>query len=366
MLDKKHVTITLTYWLTFSSFIVSIICLSVFLKGTNSSGDVGIAMWAIFLFTFTLVSVPLHMLLFVLTIILSFTNAKRSLVWVYVYILLTVVGHVTIAANYGAFNDTTVPPIEVSSTETLMRQAFSTGINADVIKVKQAIAEGLDVNSGLRQGNVPYLVQAASYADVPTLTLLLKAGADPNIKAKSEYMPRNQVSINNAKALDVIMFADNGDIRKSIEILLAAGAVSDNTLMKLGSCRKGDFALFAYANDLGAKTLDKADALVDANKKNCLHHAIQANKVSFLQKLLFDPEYENENAKALLNVGNKENQFPLDLALILKHYEAALIIIKAGGSANRNWSIQQTLDNDSTDPALIELKELLDKIILKA
>jgi hypothetical protein len=83
-------------------------------------------------------------------------------------------------------------------------------------------------------------VQVASYADVPTIQALLATGADPNKQTSIDYSPRRKVAINHASPLDVVMFAEHGNVLKSIELLLAAGAKPQNTLMKLGVCRKGN------------------------------------------------------------------------------------------------------------------------------
>ena len=359
MSQNKDISIKWIYRLTFCAFVVSLICLFVFNKVISSSGDTGIAMWAIFIFTFTLVSAPLHGFLFVLTLIQSFRGFVKSLRWVYLYILVTVSGHLAIAAKHGAFTSSSVEVVQLTPTQKLMRSAFSRGTTADITKLRQAISQGVDVNSGDYNGFVPYLVKAASYADVAAIQLLLNAGADPNKPSQLEYMPRMNVSINNASPLDVVMFADHGDILKSIEVLLNAGASPENTLLKLGACRKGDLSLFEYANSLGAKTLQEATELVDANGKNCLHHAAEANQAAFLQALLFEPKYKEENAQHLLEIANEYSKFPLDLALILKNYESALVIIKAGGKTNQTWSQKEILENIPTSSLQSEIKALL-------
>jgi hypothetical protein len=243
MNSEKGINPKIVYWLTFCAFIVNIVCLVVFFKGVSVSGDTGIAMWAIFLFSFFLVSIPLHMLLLVLALVQSFLSTRHSFKWLYVYLLITVVGLVVIAAKYGAFDDWFAPSLEqpqLTSAEIIMQRALNTGTSADIAKVHQALDQGLDANSGLRKGLVPYLVQAASYADAPTIQALLQAGADPNKQTSIQYSPRRRVSLNHASPLDVVMFADHGNVLKSIELLLAAGADPQNTLMNLGSCRKGN------------------------------------------------------------------------------------------------------------------------------
>lgn len=362
MNSDKGINPKIAYWFTFIAILVNIVCLITFFKMQNTSGDTGIAMWAIFLFSFFLVSIPLHMGLLVLALVQTFISTKHSFKWLYAYLIITFVGFVAIAAKNDAFDDWFTPsyePPQLTSAEIIMQRTFNTGTSADIKQVQQALDQGLDANSGIRKGQVPYLVQAASYADAPTIQLLLQAGADPNKQTSIQYSPRWRVSINNASPLDVVMFSDFGNVLKSIELLLASGADPQNTLMKLGACRKGNMALFEYANKLTANAIAPDKGLVDADGKNCIHHAAESNQVVFLQTLLFSEDYKTENLEQLLLNTNNFSQFPLDVALVEKHYGAAIEIVKAGGKANRKWSITQVLESTSQDPSLTELQALL-------
>ena len=265
------------------------------------------------------------------------------------------------AAKYGAFEDKSRQVMTLTSSEQLMHSALNTGTESDISKIQQALDAGVDPNSGLFQGSIPYLVKVASYADVPAIQMFLAVGANPNITTPGEHTPSRQVSILDASPLDVVMFAYHGDIIKSIEVLLDAGADPHNSFMKLGACRKGDMALFAYANSLDPNKLGDATHLEDANGKNCLHHAVEANQVAFLQQLLFNDQYADENAQLLLARGNKTRKLPLDLALILEHYEIAIMLIKAGAKANLQWYVNKTLENTANHPHLTELKTILRK-----
>jgi hypothetical protein len=114
---------------------------------------------------------------------------------------------------------------------------------------------------------------------------------------------------------------------------------------------------------LTANAIAGDKGLIDADGKNCIHHAAELNQVVFLQKLLFSHEYKTENVEQLLRNANNFSQFPLDVALVEKHYGAAIEIVKAGGKTNRTWSITQVLESTSQDPTLTELKTLLLKDI---
>lgn len=360
MNSNKGINPKIVYWLTFFAFLVNIVCLVVFLKVGSSSGDTGIAMWAIFLFSFFLVSVPLHMGLLVLALVQSFLTTKNSFNWLYGYLLITAIVFTVIAAKYGAFDDffestSKHPPL--TSAQVVMQQAFNSGPSADIAKVRQALAEGVDVNSGSHPRGLPYLVLAAKNADALTIQTLLDAGADPNKLASTQYLLSHGVAINHPSPLDLVMFAEHGDIRKSIELLLAAGAEPQNNMMKLGACRKGNLELFEYAISLTANRNIDDKVLADANGKNCIHHAAELNQVGFLQKILFSEK--NENIQHLLFSANKNKQFPLDVALTKKHYAAAIEIVKAGGKANQKTRIKRVLENTSQDPVLTELKTFI-------
>jgi hypothetical protein len=154
MTADKEINPKIIYWLTFCGVAVNIVCLVVFLEGVSTSGDTGITMWAIFLFDFFLVSVSLHMLLLVLALVQSFISTKHAFKWVYVYILITVIGFVAIAAKYGALDDwfaSSAEQPQLTASEILMQRAFNTATSADIAKEQQALAQGLDANSGFHQ-----------------------------------------------------------------------------------------------------------------------------------------------------------------------------------------------------------------------
>lgn len=93
--------------------------------------------------------------------------------------------------------------------------------------------------------------------------------------------------------------------------------------------------------------------------QTCLHHAAETNRVSFLRALLFDPAYKGEKTKQMLVMSNHIGQAPLDVAITRKHFEAALLILKAGGKANKEESLKDVMRNQANDPVLDELKNLI-------
>ncbi|MCP3677620.1 MAG: hypothetical protein GY721_08565, partial [Deltaproteobacteria bacterium] len=56
---------------------------------------------------------------------------------------------------------------------------------------------------------------------------------------------------------------------------------------------------------------------------------------------------------------NHIGQTPLDVAIIREHFEAAILMAKAGGKAKKEGPLKDVLRNQVDDPVLDELKELL-------
>ena len=61
----------------------------------------------------------------------------------------------------------------------------------------------------------------------------------------------------------------------------------------------------------------------------------------------------------MLVMSNHVGRTPLDVAITKKHFEAALLIVKAGGKANQDESIKDVLKSQVEDPVIEELKELM-------
>jgi ankyrin repeat protein len=234
-----------------------------------------------------------------------------------------------------------------------LEQAISRGPSSKIDDVLDALKDGANPDAGIFDNRLPYLVIAASRSDVPAIKALLDAGADPNMRATIDYE-----DIKNPLPLDVVTFSEYSGVAESVELLLAAGADPSQSIMKLGACRRGDLSLYNRIQN------SDTSILFDAKDQNCLHHAAETNQVAFLNALLFDLAYKGEKIKEMLVMSNHIGRTPLDVAIAKKHFEAALLIAKAGGKANREGSIKDVMRNQVEDPVLEELKELIlrDKI----
>jgi len=58
-------------------------------------------------------------------------------------------------------------------------------------------------------------------------------------------------------------------------------------------------------------------------------------------------------------MSNHIGQTPLDVAITREHFEAALLIVKAGGKENKEASLKDVMRNQADDPVLDELKNLI-------
>jgi hypothetical protein len=65
------------------------------------------------------------------------------------------------------------------------------------------------------------------------------------------------------------------------------------------------------------------------------------------------------NLRASMEYGAINNPVPLDVAIFREHFEAAILIAKAGGKINKKEVLDHALRNQSGNPALVELGELL-------
>lgn len=349
---KNGVNVKIINWLTLIALLLSLFCFFIFVYGVNQSGDTAIAMWAIFVFSFALLSAPLHGFLLLLACSQFFLASRSGFKWLNLYLSISVLAHALVGYQYGAFDDVIDPPVSLTPAEISLQRAFNRH-PIDISALESAISEGLDVNSGLMQGWVPYLVQASSMADVAAIQELLKAGANPNQATKGEYSPRFRVSINQAKPLDVLMFADNGDIHKSLTLLLDAGAKPEFSLMRLGACRKGDIGLWQKAVALGAQEQ------TDAGQKTCLHHAVEMDRTEFIHQLFSLINGNQTTLFSQLQSVSKNNQTPLDLAIGLKHYQAAIALVKRGGVVNQKWMITRLMEDTTQQTELVNLQALL-------
>ncbi len=343
----------LIYHLTLVALAVSIISLVLFKIGIQTSGDTGLTLWFILLLLLVYVSAPLHGIILVGALIQLIKGNGSAFRWVYIYLIVTICGHLTVGYSHGAFEsqlikiDRFIRSIEEPA-QLKLEQAISRGPSSKIEDVLAALADGANPNAGIFNNRVPYLVLAASRADVPSIKALLDAGADPNVRATMEFG-----SIKNPLPLDVVTFAKYEGVADSVELLLAAGADPSQSIMKIGACRHGDLSLYGRTKSTGARFL------FDVKGQTCLHHAADTNQVTFLKALLFDPVYKGEKTKEMLVMSNHIGQTPLDVAITREHFEAATLLAKAGGKANKEGRLKDVMRNHADDPILDELKELL-------
>ena len=341
------------YRLTLVAFMVSTISLVLFVGVVQSSSDTSLALWFILLVLLICVSVPLHGIVLVGALIQLIKGNGSAFRWVYLYLIVAISGHLVVGYSQGAFESQLIDIARfkrsiVEPAQLKLEQAISRGPSSKIDDVLAALADGANPNAGIADNRIPYLVIAASRSDVPAIRALLDAGADPNLRASIEYD-----FIKNPLPLDVVTFSEYNGVADSVELLLAAGADPSQSIMKLGACRRGDLSLYDRSKNSGASVL------LDVKDQTCLHHAAETNQIAFLNALLFDPAYKGEKTKEMLVMSNHIGRSPLDVAITKEHFEAAILMVKAGGKANKEGTLKDVLRNQSNDPALDELKELI-------
>jgi len=332
---------------------VSIVSLVIFFGGVQSSSSTSLALWFILLSLLVFVSAPLHGIVLVAALFQLIKGNGKAFMWVYLYLVIAISGHLMVGYQHGAFESQLIDlaRFKRSITEPAqvkLEQAISRGPVSNIDDVLAALADGANPDAGIFDGRLPYLVLAASRSDVPILKALLDAGADPNLRAAIEYK-----NIKNPLPLDVVTFSEYGGVTDSVELLLAAGADPSGSFMQLGACRRGDLFLFGRAK----RSDDRV--LLDTKDNTCLHHAAETNQTAFLKALLFDPAYGGEKAKEMLAMRNHIGQFPLDVAVRGEHFEAAVLIAKAGGKANKDGTHGDLMRNQADDPGLNALKDII-------
>ncbi len=343
----------LIYRLTWIALLVSIISLVLLVVGNQSKGDTSLTLWFILLLLLVYVSAPLHGIILIGSLVQLIKGNGWAIRWVYLYLILAVSGHLIVGYSQGAFDSQLIKIARFKRSieepaQLKLEQAISRGPSSKIEDVQAALADGANPNAGIFDNRLPYLVVAASRADVPVIKALLDAGADPNMRATIEYE-----SIENPLPLDVVAFSEYQGVAVSVELLLAAGADPSQSIMKIGACRRGDLSLYGQTESSGARVL------FDMKGQTCLHHAAETNQLAFLKALLFDPAYKNEKTREMLVMNNHRGQTPLDVAVSSEHFEAAVLMAKAGGKANKKEPLKDVLRNQADNPVLDELKELL-------
>lgn len=342
------------YKLTWLALVLALVSLGLFTAALQAAGDTGLVIFWFLLFpVFAFLSIPVHGFVLVSSLFQTWQGNGRAYRWVYVYLLVAVVGHLGVAARYGAFDELWRDAVEmkrlvVEPGQVKLEHVFRSGRVSDVQDVRDALASGANPNGGIFDNRLPFLAVAASKADVPTMTVLLDGGADPNRRATIDHGV-----VQKPLPLDMLAFAETGRVRDGVELLLAFGADPSDSVLKLGACKQGDLSLYDLAMEVGARGSS------DLKHQTCLHHAAAENRVEMLAALLNDPAYEKEGAREYLGVGDRSGRFPLDVAIAEEYFEAALLIARAGGRANKEWSLERLMRNPSPDPTLQELRMLL-------
>lgn len=343
----------LIYRFTWIAFLVSIISLALLVGVTQSNSTTSFTLWFILLHLLVYVSTPLHGILLIGALLQLLKGNGKAFKWVYFYLVIAISGHLVVGYSQGAFESQLIKIARFKRSieepaQLKLEEAINRGPSSKIEDVRAALADGANPNAGIFDNRVPYLVVAASRADVPTIEALLDAGADPNKRATIEYN-----SIKNPLPLDVVTFAEYEGIADSVDLLIAAGADSSQSIMEIGACRLGDLSLYDRNKSSGARVL------FDVKGRNCLHHAADTNQVAFIKALLFNPAYQEEKTEEMLVMSNNIGRAPLDVAIARQHFEAAVLMVKAGAKVNKDGLLNDLLKNQENDPVLNELKELL-------
>lgn len=319
---------------------------------STSGGDVGLGWGVVFLACFIFISIPLFGL-FILLLAINVSQAGlMDLRWLICYALLSLSGHLYLAYVSGFFDEwiaefqqyqrSVAEPGQVKLEQALYRSPIS-----NIDDVLDAIKQGADPNKEIAGNRMTFLVLAASRSDIPTIKALLDAGAAPNTRAVGHSFSKSP------SPLDVAAFSEYGRNVEMVELLIAAGAEPSQSLLRLGACHRGDLKLYNLAYELAVIPQK------DDQHQNCLHHVASNNQVEFLELILFDPHYNQVINSSILNSENYIGQFPLDIAAGKKHFQLALQLYRAGGKANKKWTIERLLDDPTPDPYLDELKRLI-------
>jgi len=277
------------YRFTWVALAVSLLSLVLIAGVEEASADTSTALWLILLLLLMFVSIPLHGLIIVVSLIQLVKGNGSSFRWIYLYLTIAVVGHAVVAGNLGAFegiaNDISQFRMETEEPgQVKLEKALKLGPLSNILEVSEALASGADPNGAIFDNRMPFLVLVASRADTQAIKVLLDAGADLNRRSSINQVMKG-ATVENASALDIVLFSEYGDIVGSVKLLLTAGSE--------------------------------------------------------------------------LSIANRSGQYPLDVAIANKHFEAALHILKAGGKANKKNSIEYVLENSSQDSHLEEIRELL-------
>ena len=357
------------YKLTFIALAVSLLTLFAFIgaiEGGNSESKT--AFMLIFMILLFFLSLPLHLYLTISTLLYRKKYDNNPFRWIYFYLVITISCHVAVAGSMGAFSETTEEinrfirtidnPAQVKLENMLKR------FNANVDDVQDALNEGANPNGYIsyksknHELKMPFLIQAVANRDFPATKALINAGANPNVHSPIKH-ESGVLVLEKPHVLDISLLNDDSESQKITELLLTAGSETTQSIMKLTACRRGDIALYQRATKLGI------NQTTGNNNYTCLHLAASTNRAAFIEKLYSSMDSNKEDLNQMLSVRNMLEQFPLDVALYMKNYQAALQIAKIGGTANTPKNIEYALKEKTQEPHLLELQKILSKLPLE-
>lgn len=219
---------TFIYRLTWMALAVSLLSLILIVAVVQAGGDTSTALWLILLLLLLFVSIPLHGLLLVTSLLRLIKGNARSLRWVFLYLAITVIGHALVAGKLGAFQGVSDNVSQLgrqlnTPAQVKLEKALLRGPVSNIDEVRLALSSGADPNGSVFDGRMPLLVLVASRADAQAIETLLDAGADPNRRSSIDHAVRG-ATVENASALDIVLFSERNDIAGSVRQLLAAGA----------------------------------------------------------------------------------------------------------------------------------------------
>jgi len=345
------------YWKVVSADALVLFVLGViWLNAKSSSGDQSIALGAIFLVSFIFVCTPLLVVVLVFALEkLKSQGCKRNKLAI-AYLVLSFSLHGLLAYDAGFFdqwidNYQRQQYDQANPAQTKLRHAMSSGPIPNINQVKSALEAGADPNGWSSQAEkVPLLLVAAMWADPASIEALLDAGADPQLRAKTDFD-----SLSNPSALDLLVFSENVGTMASIELLLANGATAKGSMLLSGACWRGDWSLFQRAKKLGASF--ETDSVGD----NCFHFIAEENKIEFFDLLVATHAPPKISWQQMLATTNRDQETPLDTAISHKHFDLALKILQAGG-VSRSPHIQAFIKRLPASPEVDAIRLQLEQV----
>ncbi len=344
--------------MTWFALFLSVLSLILLLFVFETKGDTGIALWFLFMVVVYLISLPVHFILLISVIILHFKGKGSQLKWIRVYFIIAVVGHLIGAASIGAFDELIgqfeeyqryqEEPYQVD-----LENGVMLGSNKQLQTVLDALANGANPNGHTKNSRIPLLIQAVQKADIPIINALLKAGANPNIRSPFNHTTSKSYSIDKPTSLEVASIDNDEKMMEIINILLKAGADPAGTSLIPSSCFHGKIKLYDLALE------HKVTNYKDNKGRNCLHLAARTGQVETLKILLNNSNYSQMMIEKFLNATDDLENYPLDIAIKRKHYQAALTIAKAGGKSNNKHVRKYFLNLQSDNEIVLQLQNLL-------